>query len=362
MENYKILKQYGWNEFLENEYKSIKQNNQIPARIISFGREPYIIQTEYGDFFARKSGKFINKLLEENETLTIGDWILVEKNQDSSDYRIEELLKRKSCLTKLSSGRKTEKSNIASNIDYVFIVNALDADFSIARIERYLTIIWESGAIPIVILNKIDKCDDYQSFVEKVQEIDNFLNIIPVSAKDNIGIDSLNKYLKPCTTSVLVGSSGVGKSSLINLLLGNELQKTKNIRETDDKGRHTTTNKKIFLLDGGACIIDTPGLREVGIWTNEDQTLNNSFDDIENLAQHCKFSDCKHENEPQCAVLKAVKEGIITEKRLKNYHKLKKEIDYLQSQQSALAKINAEKKWKNISKINKRNRRLEGFK
>lgn len=259
-----------------------------------------------------------------------GDWLAVTPPTDAGRCTIKAILPRKTTLSRQAAGKKTEKQVIAANLDIIFITSGLDRDYNPSRIERFIAMAAESGAKPIVLLNKADLCKDPKKYQKEI--INRAGENIPVhifSAIENKGLDILKPYLKKGTTIGFVGSSGVGKTTIINRLIGGGKLETANVREKDQRGRHTTTQRELVLLNCGTLVMDTPGLREIQLWQDDKETENpdnsTGFEDIDRLAQSCKFSDCQHNNTPDCALEKALEEGKISPKRLKNYLKLQKE-------------------------------------
>lgn len=274
--------------------------------------------------------KITGNMHKNGEFPVVGDWVYLNDNEDI----INEICERKTKLSRKEAGSRVVEQVLASNIDYVFIVSSLNDDFNIARLERYMTMVYESGASPVFILTKADVGEDIEGKVEELESISFGIPIHIVSIEDDASIEHLRKYFEKENTIGLVGSSGVGKSTLVNKLLGREIIKTASIREDDDKGRHTTTHRELFHLDKGA-IIDTPGMRELQLWQGD---LSNTFEDIEELAAKCKFSDCSHRNEPGCAVRNAIEIGQISEERYERYQKLNKELRYVENKRTMSAK------------------------
>ncbi|MCA1916519.1 ribosome small subunit-dependent GTPase A [Methanospirillum hungatei] len=254
----------------------------------------------------------------------VGDFVAVLQDEKTATQMIVSILERKNCLSRGGAGESAGEQVLAANIDTVFIVTEPGHDFSIPRLERYLLIIRSSGATPVIIFNKSDTCDDMSEFLSQVKSELGEIAVIPISALNNTGLEQLNSFLAPGKTVIFLGSSGVGKSTLINTLTGTTVQKTGEIREDDGKGRHTTTVRHLVSLPSGSCLIDTPGMREIRIWTAE-ESVQDAFEDIAKFSQGCRFSDCTHEQEPGCAVRQAVEEGEISAGRLERYKKLLKE-------------------------------------
>lgn len=239
--------------------------------------------------------------------------------------------------------------NVATNVDYVLLVMSLNADFNIRRLERYLIAAWDSGATPIIVLTKADLCEDVTDFIIEVESVAFGVDIITVSSLTGQGLEQLNSLFTEGKTAALLGSSGAGKSTLTNALLNTEQMKVSDIREDDAKGRHTTTHRELVVLPSGACLIDTPGMRELQLWDQGD-SLNASFSDIEQLTENCRFRDCQHKNEPGCAVIQAVNIGELNASRLASYFKLKRELAYIEKKTNLDAQLAEKRKWKQISK------------
>ena len=275
----------------------------------------------------------------------MGDWVVVSLRTSEKRATIHKVLPRKSKFSRKVAGVNTREQIVASNIDTIFLVNALNKDFNARRIERYLIMAWESGANPVILLSKADLCVDLEEKLRETERVAVGVPIHIISALDERGLDELNHYLKPGRTVALLGSSGVGKSTLLNYLAGEEVQETKEVRAYDDRGKHTSTSREMFILDNGTIMIDTPGMRELHLWGGT-EGISEAFEDIEELASQCKFSDCKHKKEPGCAINQAILDGIIDEKRFKSYITLQKEAKMFEKKQSDIIRIAGNKKSK----------------
>ena len=345
------IKDYG---LKDNLIKNIEPGKMI-ARIIATHKDRYEIVCNNGKGFAKiKRGCYYDN--PESIYPTTGDFVVIECN-DSGDSMICETLKRESSFSRTASAsdRNRELHNqheqlVAANFDYVFIMQSLNNNFNINRIERYLSLAWESGGIPVIILTKSDLVSNVQEYVNEVQDIAFGVDVYAVSCKTNEGIDNIKKYFEKGNTIVFLGSSGVGKSTLVNTLYGQEVMKTSEIRENDSRGRHTTTSRNLIMLPNGAMIIDTPGMRELGMWDAE-AGINKTFQDVEQYIGMCKFSDCTHTNEPGCAILEAIENGEITKERFEQYMKLQKESLYNTDSEQYLR--DKKEKFKEIAKINR---------
>lgn len=303
------------------------------ARVTAVHKGYYNLVTEYGECSAKlKSSVYFNNCTEEFPTT--GDFVEILYNTEG-DSLILKTLKRKSKFSRNDfSGHGTgyaktvKEQTVAANFDYVFIMQSLNHDLNLKRLERYLTQSWQSGAIPVVVLTKADLIEDYSNQLTSVKQTAIGVDVHAVSAKTGHGLDGLWDYLKKGKTVVFLGSSGVGKSSLVNALAGKNIMSVNDIREDDSKGRHTTTHRQLIRLDSGVMIIDTPGMRELGMW-DVSEGLGESFSDVEQFLGQCKFSDCKHQSEPGCAIKKAIENGSIAYERWESYLTLKKEAAFV---------------------------------
>ena len=286
----------------------------------------------------------------------VGDWVLVRKMPGEERGIIHRLLDRTSVFTRKVAGQQVEEQIVAANIDLVFLVMSLNADFNIRRLERYLVAAWDSGAKPVIVLTKSDLCEDPDVYLNQLDGIAYGVDAVPVSAVTGEGIDQVQEFLGEGVTAAILGSSGAGKSTLANRLAGHEIMDVQGIREDDAKGRHTTTHRELIPLAGGACLIDTPGMRELQLW-DQGEGLESGFRDIEELADNCRFRDCTHKKEPGCAVREAVEEGRLPADRLESFFKLQREIAYIERKNDVRAQIAETNKWKQLTKQAKRKSR-----
>ncbi|RJP71956.1 MAG: ribosome small subunit-dependent GTPase A [Ignavibacteriales bacterium] len=347
------LKQLGWNNFFENEFESYKRQGFSAGRIAIENKTNYLVYTEAGEATGECSGKLMFATEDNSDLPKAGDWVAVSLYDNNEKAVIHEVVNRHTKLSRKSPDKKVSEQVIAANIDIVFIVQALDDNFNINRLERYLTAVYQSGAKPVVVLNKSDLCPDVETKISKVKKIKDELDVVAVSAVDKTGISNLYQYISEGVTIAFIGSSGVGKSTLINLLLGEEHFKTNAIRESDSRGKHTTTHRELVLLPDGGMLIDTPGMRGFLMWSSQ-SSLNKTFDEFGEFAVECHFKDCTHIHETGCAVLQALNDGLIEEERYRNYLKLHKEVKYLETKTDKFAELEEKRKWKNIHKEIKR--------
>jgi len=319
------LSNWGLNEYIVNSLEN--ESIDYLGRIVTEGDKVYKIISVNGILNGEVSGKLEYNAVKREDFPAVGDWVILDRNvKNSGNAVIQKVLPRKTKLSRKVAGRKSDEQIIASNIDYIFICMSLNNDFNIRRLERYLTIVWDSGAVPVVLLTKADLCDNVDAKLLEAEEVAIGVDIYVSSSVTGEGVDELHKYFIKGRTCAFVGSSGVGKSSLINYLKGENFMKVKDLRN-DDKGRHTTTHREIVTIPDGGVIIDTPGMREIQI-RDVEESLDRTFSDIESLISQCKFRDCHHDTEPGCAVKQALKNGNLDESRWENYLKMKKETAY----------------------------------
>jgi ribosome biogenesis GTPase / thiamine phosphate phosphatase len=319
----------------------------LPARIALEHQHIYRVYTTGGEMLARVRGRLRHQAERREAFPAVGDWVALTPGGATEEAAIEALLPRTSRFSRKVAGELTEEQVVAANIDTVFLVTGLDHDFNLRRIERYLTTAWDGGARPVILLNKADLATDLGAIVAEVETIACGAPVHAISSRTHIGLDALPRYLGVGQTGAFLGSSGVGKSTLINALLGVERQRTREVRESDSHGRHTTTNRELLVLPGGGLLVDTPGMREVQLWEG---SLADAFSDVDALGEQCHFRDCRHEEEPRCAVRAAVADGRLDAARLDSFRKLQRELAALVRRQDQLAQIAEKRKWKVIHK------------
>jgi len=311
MSNFSLLANLGWQPFFQQQLSLEEWENSIAARIIEQHRSEITVVTE--------SKKFNITLAHSMPDMVVGDWLLLDKKR-----QFIRVLDRKTCFKRKSPGSKVKYQLISANVDTAFIVSSMNDDFNLNRIERFLALVNESGAEPVVVLSKSDQSTSPEAFIEQVQKLDDYLVIEAVNCLDSNSVSNLEAWLKQGNTASVIGSSGVGKSTLINTLLGENSQSTGSIREDDDKGRHTTTKRSLISLDSGGMILDTPGMREIQL-ADCKEGIAATFSDIQHLSYQCRYNDCQHQAEPGCSVRESIETGVIDTRRLDNYHKLLRE-------------------------------------
>jgi len=327
------LQDLGWDDGFAASLEP--HENCIAGRVAAQHRGEYDVLTEAGESRAHLAGRLRHEASSGAELPAVGDWVALR------DDVIHAVLPRRTAFARKVTLGATEAQVVAANVDTIFVVTALDADFSPRRLERYLTLAWESGATPAVVLTKADLCDDPDAFLIEAEQVAVGAPAHVVSNLTGEGIDQLAPYLGPAKTVALLGSSGVGKSSLANRLLGEEAQPTKGLAE-DGTGRHTTVARQLLRLPGGALLVDTPGLREVQLW-DADEGIEQAFADVDELAGDCRFNDCAHEQEPGCAVQAAIAEGRLPRERLESYRALQRELKRLAAKQDSRLRAESKK-------------------
>jgi|TARA_Y100000310_G_scaffold343462_1_gene451198 ribosome biogenesis GTPase len=347
------LSELGWNDFFQGQLDAVGEE-LVPARVARQDTTGYQLITEGGQLLGTLTGKLRYAATSRADLPAVGDWVLVKPLANEPDKAVMQvLLERRSSFSRKEAGSKTDEQILAANVDTIFIVCGLDDNFNLHRIERYLLLGWDSGATPVVVLSKSDLCQDLDKKLEAVASIAMGVDIHPISALTGDGVENLRTYLGKGMTVTLLGSSGVGKSTIINSLLGYERFETNEVRSADDKGRHTTTFREMAIVPAGGLIIDTPGMRELQVWADE-TSLAQSFDDVESLSERCRYRDCAHGNEPGCAVKGAIEDGTLDRDRLKSYLKFQRELKHLAAQQQVQARLDRKNRVKRFSRMIRR--------
>ena len=352
------LNKLGFTSYFSEQVKDIQDqdNKAVVARVVLEHKHSYRVIGEAGEWLATVSGNFAYNAHGRGDYPAVGDWVIAEQMPGEERAIIHKLLQRKSVFTRKVAGLEVEEQIVAANVDIVLLVMSLNADFNIRRLERYIVAAWDSGAKPVIVLTKADLCEHIDSYVQEVESVAFGIDIIVTSAVTGEGLDTLRAIFTDGVTGALLGSSGAGKSTIMNALLKTDYMKVSGIREDDAKGRHTTTHRELVMLETGGCLIDTPGMRELQLW-NQSDSLATSFQDIEELAKQCHYRDCKHKNEPYCAVRQAITDGLFGEDRLQSYFKLQRELAYIERKANVQAKLAEQRKWKKIAKGIKGNKK-----
>lgn len=338
----------GWNSTLQAALEESPPGNLQPLRVISHSGDYLLLGNGSAEFQGRSSGRLRRELEARGDGIVVGDWVLAGLHDSTA--RVAAVLPRTSCLTRAAAGRRTAAQLIAANVDYVCIVSGADRPLSAAGVERYLTLCWEGGSTPLLLLNKVDLLEDGgEELLAGYRSLGGGIQALATSALHDQVATTLAPWLAPGTTTLLVGPSGAGKSSLLNNILGKEVMDTGSVRTGDARGRHTTSRRQLFRVRDGGCLIDVPGLRETGLWSGE-QGLSAVFPAIEALAEHCRFRDCGHSHEPGCAVLAALQDGNLAVEEYESYLKQMRELDFMASRQDEKSRREREQRWKTIKK------------
>jgi ribosome biogenesis GTPase len=344
------LASLGWDAGWAGAFEPFAAEGHRPARVVAVHRETSVVRDGNGDRSAGVSGSFRFTALAQSDYPTVGDWVAVEESGV-----IGAVLPRRSVFRRMASDASRRGASLddeqimAANIDVALLVAGLDNDFNLRRIERYLAVAWSSEVTPVVVLNKSDLADDVDGRLVAVEAVAPGVPAIPVSARTGAGLDDLRAHLRPGTTAAILGSSGVGKSTLVNALLGEERQATAAVREGDSRGRHTTTHRELFELPGGALLVDTPGIRALEV-LGADEGVDVAFDDVADIAAGCRFSDCRHEGEPGCAIRAALADGRLSPDRLASHRKLERELARVAREGDPRARAEHRRTWRIIQK------------
>ncbi|WOV88373.1 ribosome small subunit-dependent GTPase A [Sporosarcina oncorhynchi] len=347
------LQNYGWNELFQTHWDEqqhlFKSNDCKIGRVTLEHKHMYRVITEQGEWLAVCSGSLLHHAIDRRDYPAVGDWVAIERMPGEERGIIHAILPRSSVFSRKTAGVTMTEQLIAVNVDIVFLVTSMNDDFNIPRLERYLVAAYDSGAVPVIVLTKADLCDSPEDFIDQARNIAFGTEVLAVSSKTGRGIDQISSLLHDGKTAALLGSSGVGKSSLVNAICGDSTMTVQTIREDDAKGRHTTTHRELIPLPDGGVLIDTPGMREFQLW-NDSESVEGGFSDIEALSESCKFNDCSHKSEPGCAIQQALEDGELAEDRFASYVKLQREIAYLDRKTNAQSQIAERKRWKAITK------------
>jgi ribosome biogenesis GTPase len=340
-----LRERFGWNPFFEHQAASLGRGDLRFARIVEEQRGLYRIAGD-AEGWAEVSGRFRHEALNAADFPAVGDWVGVDRGI------IHVRLERRGKVSRAAAGRAVDEQIVAANVDVIFLVTTLTQDLNPRRLERYLTMVWDAGAVPVVVLNKADLCADPEGASESVRSRLPLVDVLKVSALEDAELSVFAPYLRPAQTVALLGSSGVGKSTLVNRLLGAETLRVGAISDTDGKGRHTTTARQLVELPGGALLIDTPGMRELQPWGDE-SAVAAVFDDVTTLAAECRFADCAHDAEPGCAVRAAVDSGRLDADRLENFRRLGREAAFEVRKHDKAAAAEQKRRWKRVHQAQK---------
>jgi len=352
-----LLQQFGWSDALQQQFTVHAAEGLIPARVIVQQRGLYEIVTEIGELSATLAGKLAHDA-EDGALPVTGDWVAVLARPGEGSATIRHVLPRSTTFTRRASGPGAARAQVvAVNVDVALLAASLNADLNTRRIERYLATAWESGARPVVVLTKADMCADAEVRVAEIEAVAMGAPVLAISAMTGAGLEALRSYLEPGRTAVLIGSSGVGKSTLVNALAGREQMATQAIREDDARGRHTTTHRELVLLPSGALILDTPGMRELGLW-DAGEGMSSAFADVEALFEQCRFRDCAHDTEPGCAVVEALATGALDAVRWRAYGKLQRELDFQHGKEDPRVQAENRRIWMKRNKLHRAEMKL----
>lgn len=338
------LTQLGWDDQLDEQFHDHREQGLVPGRVSVQHRGAWDVLTELGELRADATGRLAHEAETSAELPAVGDWVAVAARPEEGTGTIQAVLPRRTRFSRKTTLEAASEQVLAANVDVVFIVTSLNEDLNLRRLERYLILGWESGAVPVVLLTKADLADDVEAAVAEVSAIAPGVPVHAVSVRTGEGLEDVRGHLGPGRTAALLGSSGVGKSTLVNTLLGEELFATQELRDIG-KGRHTTTRRQLVVLPDGGLVIDTPGMRELQLWV-ADGGLDEAFEDVAELGAECRFSDCAHETEPGCAVQAALAEGSLAPERWQSYRKLQRELEALERRLDARAQAEERRRWR----------------
>ena len=348
----------GWDDVLAEQFEPHARAGLAPGRVAVQHRGAYDVLTADGELRCDVAGRLYDEAASPAELPAVGDWVAVAARPAEQAGTVQAVLPRRTKFSRKTAWQASEEQVLATNVDVVLIVSSLNEDLSLRRLERYLTLAWESGARPVLVLTKADLSDDVIGAVASVESVAFGAPVHAISNVTGEGLDDVLAYLRPGVTAALLGSSGVGKSTLVNRLAGEELLETREIRD-DGRGRHTTTRRELVQLPGGGLVIDTPGMREVQLWIADDG-LEEAFEDVTELFGRCRFTDCAHESEPGCAVKEALASGTLPPERWESYVKLQRELEHLERRLDKRAASEQRKRWRSLSALAREASRAKG--
>jgi ribosome biogenesis GTPase / thiamine phosphate phosphatase len=339
----------GWNASWSAQFAKEARQDCVPARVVEELKGLYRVSEEGGTYLAEVSGRMQHGAEGRMDFPAIGDWAVTKRRPGEKRAAIVAILPRATLLLRKVAGPRVSQQILAANLDTVFIVGSLNRELNLRRIERYLALAWQSGARPVIVLNKADLCGDPAAMVQAVRRVAPGAAVHSLSAVTGVGLETLHEYLASGQTAAFIGTSGVGKSTIINALAQEATQRVQPVRESDDRGKHTTTSRQLFVLAGGGIVIDTPGMRELQLWESGDG-VSRAFEEIDVLAEQCRFRDCRHRGEPGCAVERAIVAGSLTRERLENRSKLEGELRFLERKGSVEARQAEKRRVKRLQK------------
>ena len=353
------LQDLGWTDSHTTEFEPHAAGGLLPARVAAQHRGAYVLLSELGELRADEASGRLEHEADADGMPAVGDWVAIAARPDEGAATIHAVLPRRTKFSRKVAGLASEEQVLAANVDAVFLVMSLNEDFNVRRLERYITMAWESGAQPVIVLTKTDLCPDWELRVLEVEAIAFGVPVHAVSSISGEGLELVREHVTPGRTIALLGSSGVGKSTLVNTFAGEELLATQEIREDDGEGRHTTTHRQLVLLPDGGLVLDTPGMRELQLWESSDG-IAETFSDVEELAAQCRFSDCAHRTEPGCAVQAAIEDGSLQFERWASYKKLQRELAHLERRLDKRLQAEERKRWAKVGAQGRANMRAKG--